>query len=773
MSGAEFVQHGELPKGKRVYADIRKLITIEHAVTAAVFFFMSLSQWMQRPAAFCAACMLALSTRKQNTVSAFVGILIGHVYLYLCGQQVHWWTVIAALSILFMQDVKWKNDMRQGVCCFLMLLPGELIAGIKWQHTIEEYLLGLMMVTVCAVITPALNKAAAWIYDVDKRPDTADDMICVIFPVLMLLMGMGKTGIGMVNFGYAAGAFVILLLSQVLSVAASVCMGFLCALALLLGGHGIYWLSAMPLMGLFAAMVQRKRKWVSLGACMAVSVMCGYLLSGEMQWMPLVCTGLGGMAWMLLPKRIERTIALWVNRTSLTKKTDNPYLENKMLHLTKQLQRLSLAMPKAKCAMIDPDTAADTMAESMCAGCDRMMICWRDQYALRRAQFKACAEELMENGCVETGIKGCVREGALMTEAEKIIAAQQEKIRRMTESRYQQEMMNAHFSAVGRVIATCIESGIRPADEEIYQEKQINELLEMMRFPARVNYVKSENGHMVLSLKKSNFARYTENAGTLEKHISRRLGCQMTLEKETQAELIFVQAPAYCLIRGVASACAVSPERKNLSPYAVENGDAVENAVIRPGVEMTALSDGMGHGKGAGAESQKTLELLKLCLETGYTRQEALSCVNGMMLVGTAGEKFATVDLCMMDLWTGETTIEKLGANQSFVVQGQHILMVEGEALPLGIIEQVRPMEKTLRLGEGDMVVLISDGVSDAFDDAEAVGTLIRRYIDKTPQQMADGILQDALIQSGGLPEDDMTVVCIRMENRKRMAFRT
>ena len=772
MSGAEFVQRGEMPKERRIHPDIRKLITWENAVTALVFFFLSLAQWMDRPAAFCTACILSLCAVGKRTCAAFVGILTGYIYLFLWGQQVQWWTAVAAFSVLFLKDVKWKSDARQGLCCLLMLLPGEMIAGIRGRYTVEDYLLGCMMVMVCAVMTPALNRAVKWIYDQSKHPETADDMICVVFPMLMLLMGMGKTGIGAVNLGYTAGVFMILLLSRILPIAASACMGFLCALALLIGGHGIYWLSAMPLMGLFSAMAQQKRKWVGAGESVLISILCGYLLSGKMQWTPFICSGLAAIGLMAVPQKIERRITMWVNRTSLIRKTDNPYLESRMMALTHQMHKLSLAMPTPKCTLIDEDTAADMLAENLCAGCDRMMICWRDQYSLRKAQFKECAREIIGSGSVETGIKGCVREQMLLTEADKIILSQQQKQQRMEESRYQQEMMNAHFNAVGRVIRRCIEDGIRPADEEVYQEKQINELLDMMHFPARVHYVKKENGHMLLSLKKNHFARQAGETEQLEKHISRRLGYQMVLEKETPHEIIYAQAPVYGLIRGLASACAISPERKNLTPYAVENGDAVMSGAIRPGLEMTALSDGMGHGRGAGTESQKTLELLKLCLETGYTRQEALSCVNGMMLLGTAGEKFATVDLCMIDLWTGETTLEKLGANASFVVQGQHIRMVEGEALPLGIIEQVRPMEQGMRLGEGDMVILLSDGVSDAFENAEAVGTLIRRYVDLNPQQMADGILQDALIQSGGLPQDDMTVVCIRIENRKRMTFR-
>ena len=44
------------------------------------------------------------------------------------------------------------------------------------------------------------------------------------------------------------------------------------------------------------------------------------------------------------------------------------------------------------------------------------------------------------------------------------------------------------------------------------------------------------------------------------------------------------------------------------------------------------LCDGMGHGREAHELSEKTLELLLLLMEAGYTRRQAITAVNGIML---------------------------------------------------------------------------------------------------------------------------------------------
>ena len=185
------------------------------------------------------------------------------------------------------------------------------------------------------------------------------------------------------------------------------------------------------------------------------------------------------------------------------------------------------------------------------------------------------------------------------------------------------------------------------------------------------------------------------------------------------------------------------------------------------GKELLALSDGMGHGADACDESRKTLELLSLCMEAGYSRAQAMTVVNGSMLSITNGEKFATVDLCLVDLWTGEAAMNKLGACPTFLIQGQRIKTIEGSALPLGIIEHVIPMEYRFSLGEGDALVMVSDGVTDAFVQEDGILSILREQRDSTPQRLADAILGAAMARWAGAPPDDMSVLCARVKERE------
>ena len=64
------------------------------------------------------------------------------------------------------------------------------------------------------------------------------------------------------------------------------------------------------------------------------------------------------------------------------------------------------------------------------------------------------------------------------------------------------------------------------------------------------------------------------------------------------------------------------------------------------------------------------------------------------------------------------------------------------------------------------MLIMMSDGITDAFSAEEEILAVLRRSMDDTPQHIADAMLQEAIIQKDGLPPDDMTVLCARLVRR-------
>ena len=171
----------------------------------------------------------------------------------------------------------------------------------------------------------------------------------------------------------------------------------------------------------------------------------------------------------------------------------------------------------------------------------------------------------------------------------------------------------------------------------------------------------------------------------------------------------------------------------------------------------------------AGAENRAKALEEEANARSGQVMQEAsdraqtLTAVNGMMLLAGQGERFTTVDLFLLDLWTGKASLDKLGAAGSYLMQAEGLSLLGGDALPLGILENVESGEKLMQLHQGDTLILLSDGVEDAYENRQSMEEAIRDALTlETAQDAANAILTGA--QSGDTaPADDQTVLVLRL----------
>ena len=93
---------------------------------------------------------------------------------------------------------------------------------------------------------------------------------------------------------------------------------------------------------------------------------------------------------------------------------------------------------------------------------------------------------------------------------------------------------------------------------------------------------------------------------------------------------------------------------------------------------------------------------------------------------------------------------------------------VDASSLPLGIMEEATPTATQYRLHSGDILVLMSDGVADVFQDDEQMQRVLEESLYIQPQRMADALLRNALLASDGTPKDDMTVMVMLLMDRQR-----
>jgi serine phosphatase RsbU (regulator of sigma subunit) len=84
--------------------------------------------------------------------------------------------------------------------------------------------------------------------------------------------------------------------------------------------------------------------------------------------------------------------------------------------------------------------------------------------------------------------------------------------------------------------------------------------------------------------------------------------------------------------------------------------------------------------------------------------------------------------------------------------------------LPIGVLDEVRPKITKAVLTDGDFVVLTSDGIDEAFSgDRVKLANFINNLKVRTPQELADVIMQEGLNRSGKIMRDDSTVIVAKL----------
>ena len=194
------------------------------------------------------------------------------------------------------------------------------------------------------------------------------------------------------------------------------------------------------------------------------------------------------------------------------------------------------------------------------------------------------------------------------------------------------------------------------------------------------------------------------------------------------------------------------------------SGDNFSMIDLPEGKQGVILSDGMGAGQTAFRESAMVVEVLEELLGAGFPEETALQMLNTAMVMGREEVKFSTIDMSLFHLYTGKCEIIKAGASTTFLKQKGKVERIKSTSLPMGVMSKLEVDKTEHQLEDGDLVIMITDGVMDALPVGEQ-DFLMQMIIEGTqiqnPKEMAHHILEQVLKCSGEVPLDDMTVLVI------------
>ncbi len=203
--------------------------------------------------------------------------------------------------------------------------------------------------------------------------------------------------------------------------------------------------------------------------------------------------------------------------------------------------------------------------------------------------------------------------------------------------------------------------------------------------------------------------------------------------------------------------------------YQQISGDSFSFLHKEEGQFLASLSDGMGTGLNAYQESEKVVDLLEQFLEAGFSKETAVTMINSALVLRSDGKTFSTIDISSIDLYSGVCEFLKIGAATSFIRRGNWVETITSTSLPAGIFQKT-DFEKTCRkLYDGDMVIMVTDGVLDVLP-VEHQETLMKDIIlehpTNNPKELADYIVSRVRQYKNGRFCDDMTVLVVGIWKR-------
>jgi serine phosphatase RsbU (regulator of sigma subunit) len=198
-----------------------------------------------------------------------------------------------------------------------------------------------------------------------------------------------------------------------------------------------------------------------------------------------------------------------------------------------------------------------------------------------------------------------------------------------------------------------------------------------------------------------------------------------------------------------------------------ESGDTVEMIERPHGGISFVMADGQRSGKSAKVISNIATRKVISLLGEGARDGVAARAAHDYLYAMRGGKVRADLQLLSVDLDTRTVVVTQNTDTGALVIEQRTARLLEGDATPIGLYRNTRPVIHELPLAAAMGVVLFSDGVRHAgsrhesrFDVAAAIEPLLFQS-DLSARLLADTLLERALEADRRLPQDDLTVLAL------------
>lgn len=495
----------------------------------------------------------------------------------------------------------------------------------------------------------------------------------------------------------------------------------------------------------------------------------------------LVCARIGGLAggavevaaasilYMLLPqsRRLSNLFTAHGDRLPGDSLRKNVILR---LRYTAEAMRSASDSVDRISEKLETTAAADLphvygrAAEKVCTGCSQCAVCWRKNRDETQKTFSRLSYPLRERGKIERSdfdvpfLTRCNRamelRDAVNGEYRELLAKESARMR----AEQVRAIVEEHFRSTAQMLGDMAEEFEQYQRFDEDSAEQVREVLRHRELtPIEVCCRIDKFGRMTIEANICRTHGVHINKGQLTREISGACGRTFTQPSVTAAgdtlKLQMCQKPVYAVQRGFAQHAANG---------ASLCGDCAEAFTDGSGRYISVLSDGMGTGGRAAVDGTMTAGMAQSLLKAGIGFESTLKMINSAMLAKGGEESLATLDVACIDLFTGHVSLRKAGAAGTVLRRRKKTEYLEAKSVPVGILPEIAFARSEKDLDAGDMLVMVSDGVTAS--GTEWLCDLIANYEDDDPQALSERIVERAIKDRADGHEDDVSAVVLLIE---------
>lgn len=705
--------------------------------------------------------------------AAVLGAASGYFYVYdvtvLTLRYIAAAAVAGIISYILKRNLK-KKYTRHGsvVCAFVPVLVTGLILSLSVTVSADEFILYLLEATV--------SGAAAWFIsgflsiNTAKRSAarlTVSETSCVLVVFGLVILSLGSFRFFMISPCVIAGVYAVLAAATFGGDRFAALFGIAASAVIEIVMPETFLTGSIALGGLLAGIFGRKNRFFT-SLIFAVTVSASAFTSDDWVSAAYVIFGVGiAIAlFVLTPKKLADVYtgifsfsgdtAFLTGQKNILKTRLRTAAEG-MSDVTASVKAIA-GIYRRRSAPKEENIYAN-VCSSVCKKCRNYELCWNRNYSRTYDYFVKLAKVLKygeshdDKDFPQGFLVNCIAPEKVMKSVSYELERYRSAMREAAKTGETVNIVSDQFSSVSELLCSF-------ADNMEHSEEFDNEKTGMVYdvlvndFGAKVQGVgvfRNEYNKLYCEINVAEDKRFSEKS--VVKTVEQVLG--VTFEKPVVHS---ISDGSICI-----TVCETTRYTVATGGYQISSdggkwcGDSFDSFFDGRGNFYMILSDGMGTGKKAAADSVMCSSLASILLRSGYSAECIIKMINSAMLVRSGEESLATLDIAVMNLYTGDVRFYKAGAAPSVAMRHMKLLKISKPSLPVGILGNVKFETVELTLREGDSFVLMSDGVNE--NVFSAWRALLNDSSAYSGKELADRLAKSAHMNADKNSPDDITVV--------------